>query len=128
MISCSKVTDILCYSLTRTSSDNVIRVTQIDFSSLISIKYSTVTSNSYTTSEIYTVNDGEVLEFSNKLSFTRLHTIYRYNFTSDSFAWAVLSPILSKYFDPYFSLFSYFYCKLVSVMYSFINYNFKYSC
>ena len=97
MISCSKVTDSICYSLTRTSSGTIHTiVTQINFSSLGSIKTFDVDISSYITSTIAAVNDDEVIGSSFEFPTTYDHALYRYNFASDNYTWAVTSASLSK--------------------------------
>ena len=95
-LSCSKVTDSICYSTAITTGVNHTVTTQINFSSLGSIKYSDISGTSYTTTTISAVNDEEVIGSGHEFPTTMDYTFYRYSFTADNYTWAVSSAGIGK--------------------------------
>ena len=97
MIYCSKVTETICYVITRSSSAaEDTQVAQVNFNSLSSFKYYDINSEDYTTTSISAVNDEEVIGSGHKKISDFEHTFYRYNYTSEALVWAVSSPNIGK--------------------------------
>ena len=96
-ISCSKVNDSICYSITRTSSGNThTTVNKIDFGSLAAFSYLDVQSDNYVVTSVAAVDNQEVIGAGFQNPTTMDYTFFRFNFNDDNFTWAVTSTAISK--------------------------------
>ena len=96
-ITCSPSTDSICYStFYNATSIGVTYFTRFDFSSFTTIKYAQFSGSGHHTSSNYAMNDDEGIFAGFNLGANVIHTMIRYNFTSDAIVWAVNANAPSK--------------------------------
>ena len=105
-LSCSSVTDSICYAITITSGTVDIQVCRINFSSLGQIDVI----NPDTVHLVYdlaAINDDEVIAAMFDYPSANYFVFYRYNFTGNSLSWSKQSSSLSKFYksnDTFYNL------------------------
>ena len=94
--SCDSVSDNVWYFISLSTQSSGTQTCRIDFSSLNQLTVSDTSGSSDYFVGITAVNEHEAIATALTTSGGYKHKFYRYNFTSDTFSWAVQADSLSK--------------------------------
>lgn len=93
---CDSANENVCYTILKAGTWD-FQIIRIDFSSISEFLVSDLSGSDYFLSEITAVNENEVI-VAGYLDTDKNHTFYRYNFSNESFEWAVQAANLGKLF------------------------------